>query len=438
MNIRLIQVRAVLVHWAVWGASAACAAPLVSALPVDERAAGASTALQQKLADGQAALGRREFDRARALYAEAANLDPRSPAPLLAQAELSRVRGEAADAKRWLTQALKLAPRHPHVLRAWAHWHYAAAQYPKAVEFWEASAAADPKFAPALIDLGDFQFNVRRDLAAAGEYYRRALAIDSEHAGAHYALGIVLLQQDKLNEARAQLERSSKLSPGNPLPLTAMAQVQARRKDVNGALALYDQALNAQPGFYSARLEKADLLLVSGRLDQALGEFKAVAQSDPKVAGAHVGAGMALQALRRPVEAMASYRAALAIEPDHAIALNNAAWLAAEGADGIADLGLAWAQKAVALAPQEPRFRGTLAWVHYRRGDSALAIQQLQQIVATDGKLLPQSHYLLGVVQAEKGDRQAAVLAFREALRLDPSFDRAQDAARQLKRLEGR
>jgi len=391
--------------------------------------------MEVKLAQGRAAIAKRDFARADALFKEAMGLDRKSPLPLLSLAESARVRNEPAVAKQRLGEALALTPRHPPTLRAWALWHFAHAEYPKAVEFWQAALAADPSYAAVLVDLGDYHFNINDKPEIAGEFYLRALAIDPKLAGAQYAMGMVMLRSGKLDDAFKRFGESARLSPGNALPLAAMAQVHVLQKDNTRALTMYEQALGAQPDYYAARLSKADILLAGGKTQLALAEYGKVAKGFPKVAAAHLGAGMAAQQLGQNEAALRSYQAAIALQPDNVLALNNAAWIAAEGA-GVADGGLAWARKAAALAPQEPRVQGTLAWVLHKRGETGPAIQSLELLMKGAGREFAEPHYLLGRMLADKGDTARAMAELREALRINPNFGQAADAAARLRKLE--
>jgi tetratricopeptide (TPR) repeat protein len=277
-------------------------------------------------------------------------------------------------------------------------------------------------------------FEVERRPADAAAYYRRALAVDPQLAGAHHALGMSLWQLNDLKAAAAEFEEAARLSPNNPLPLHALGRLHAAAGRPDQAMAAFDRALAQQAGYYPARLDKADLLSAAGKLDQALAEVNVVLSSQPRLATAHLKAGMLLQGLGRAPDAMSAYQAALKIDPKLPIALNNLAWLAAERKD-VPDRGLNWAQQAVALDRAEPRFVGTLAWVHHKRGETAKALALLEPLVQGPAKSLPESHYLLGIVYADDGNAKKAAEAFRQALRLNPSFQNAADAKARLQAL---
>lgn len=389
------------------------------------------TPLASKLQAAHEALAAQRFDQARSLFEEAVTLDRKSVAPLLGLAELARVRGQQAEVQRWLDQALKLAPADAAVLSASARLQYARRDYRSAETLWQKAVTADPKGTSALVDLGDLQLNVHNKPAEAAALYRRALVINPQLAGARFALGVALARQGQGPQALVELAEAARLSPGNPLPLHAAGQVHAAGGQLDLALAAYDKALQAQPGFHAARLDKGDALLAAGRAEPALAEFNAVVQAQPSLPTGHVKLGQALHQLGRRADAMKAYQAAIALDARQPLALNNLAWLAAEGTD-VPDRGLRWAEQAVAADANEPRFQGTLAWVHFKRGDGARAQQLLEQLTQGRGKASADAHYLLGVVRAARGQAAPSAAALKEALRLNPNFSQAADARTRL------
>jgi tetratricopeptide (TPR) repeat protein len=66
--------------------------------------------------------------------------------------------------------------------------------------------------------------------------------------------------------------------------------------------------------------------------------------------------------------------------PTSATYRNNAAWMAARCQRKL-DEALVWAEKAVALAPDEPSYYDTLAEVHFQRGDRDAALAAAQKAV---------------------------------------------------------
>jgi tetratricopeptide (TPR) repeat protein len=395
----------------------------------------AQITMDNALSRGRQAVAKRDFAAAERHYQEAIKGAPDSPQPLLALADSARVQGKADQSKAWLDKALAMAPRDVEVLRAVARWHFVMGQHAEAAARWQAALQIDPSHTGVLVDLADFSFNARGDTAAAAALYERALAVNPSLAGARYGLGVMQQRRNELEPALRNLQDAARLSPGNALPWMAMAQLQRQRGDRQKALHAYGAALEAQPSYYPARLERGQMWLAQEPA-KALADFEEAIRQQPRSAEARVAAGMAQQLLKRPDAALASYRAALQFDPKNVIALNNAAWLASERKGMLAN-ALQWATEAVRLAPGEPAVLCTLAWVHHRRGDSAKAAAMLQALVQATARPRAESYYLLGRVHADRSEREAASAALREALRIDASFPQAGEAGELLRRLQG-
>lgn len=397
--------------------------------------ASAQSALDAAMNRGRQAVAKRDFASAERHYQDAIKAAPTSPQPLLALADSQRVQGRAEQSKAWLDKALALAPRDVDVLRAVARWHFAMGQHAEAEARWRAALQIDRSHGGVLVDLADFEFNVRGDAQAAAGLYERALEANPSLPGARYALGVMQQRLNQPEPALKNLQEAARLSPGNALPWVAVAQVHRQRGDREKALEAYAAALKAQPTYYPARIERGELLLARDPA-KALADFDEAIRSQPRSVEARVAAGMAQQLLKKPDAALASYRAALEIDPKNIIALNNAAWLASERKE-LLDNAQRWATEAARLAPDQPSVQGTLAWVHHRRGDSARAIAILQGLVQGSAKPRAETYFLLGRVHADRSERDAASAALREALKIDSNFPQAAEAGALLRRLQG-
>ena len=90
------------------------------------------------------------------------------------------------------------------------------------------------------------------------------------------------------------------------------------------ALAAYERALSANPDFASARLGRAESLLMLGRLEESLADFNRAIQLNPESAVAFANRGNALDRMGRHEEALADYERAL--QMDSALA-DGPGWL---------------------------------------------------------------------------------------------------------------
>ena len=226
-----------------------------------------------------------QFEQAQATYEELLALDPSQASAHFELAQLHTGRGRPAEAIQHLTRATELAPDYKQ-----AHYQLAllldrAGRPREALERYDRVLALDPAYAEA---------PTRRAsaLAAAGrpaealEILEARVADAPSHAPALQALSVVLRQQNRVQEARAALERGLG----------------------SGLFAGTDEA--------RLRTELGGILAIEGRLREAARELRTAQQLDPSQAETSFLLGMVSTDLRRPEEAARAFATALALRPD--------------------------------------------------------------------------------------------------------------------------
>jgi tetratricopeptide (TPR) repeat protein len=105
-----------------------------------------------------------------------------------------------------------------------------------------------------------------------------------------------------------------------------LAQAGALRQAnrVDEAIELLEQTLRRHPDSVEARLQLAEIWRGLGKLDQAEKIYLEATQTTPMAAEAWFGLGC-MQAINRPREAVVSFRRAIELKPDHALAHFNLA-----------------------------------------------------------------------------------------------------------------
>jgi len=144
--------------------------------------------------------------------------------------------------------------------------------------------------------------------------------------------------------------------------------------------------------------------------------------------------GMILDLQKHTGEAEARYQQALKVDPKAAIAANNLAWIYAESGENL-DEALELAQTAKAQLPDTPQIDDTLGWVYYKKGLNALAVTFLVDAARRGPNA--DTQYRLGLAYLKNGDKKNARVSFEQALKLNPQFEKAVDAKRELASLKG-
>jgi tetratricopeptide (TPR) repeat protein len=205
---------------------------------------------------------------------------------------------------------------------------------------------------------------MRGDAPAAESCFRHALVLNPGFLQARFNLGIALRDQDRLDEARVELEAVVAAQPRhaeasnalgyvyvhlerkdeaercfraalacNPIfpdALTNLGNVLSSRKRWAEAIRSYHRALEIAPGHISAALNLGSALIKQGSVEEAIVAYQRAIAVNPANTQALVQLGNACNQLGRRKEAEQAFRAALQIFPEHAEAKY---FLAAMGCD---------------------------------------------------------------------------------------------------------
>lgn len=133
-----------------------------------------------------------------------------------------------------------------------------------------------------------------------------------------------------------------------------------------------------------AALREGVALEEKGKLESAIARYRAVIDADPSLALAWFDLANAEAAAKHRSEAEQAYRRAIELEPDHADALNNLAWLLMEG--GNAADAREFAVRAVAAAKHDRHLSvDTLARIEAKLGDCGAAQRLVDAEMAAGG-----------------------------------------------------
>ena len=124
--------------------------------------------------------------------------------------------------------------------------------------------------------------------------------------------------------------------------------------------------------------------------------------------------------------AIALFESALSRDPSFALAragLGQAYWqkYAQTHEPSWADKGKRTIDAALALDPEEPALRYSLAVLYRRTGEPALAIQELRRVIAVQPSS-DEAHELLGKLLVQTGQTEAGLRSLQEAIRLRPNY----------------
>ncbi len=217
---------------------------------------------------------------------------------------------------------------------------------------------------------------------------------------------------EALRVAREVVAEKPRMVAGRELLAFMLQQNEriAEALDVLGALAAEGSASDA------SRVQLGLLLTETGKAADAAALFAPLATSGAS-AEILTGYGVALADQGRVQEAIAQFRRALEVDPNHAPALQNIGIVALRGND------LAAAHdnftRALALNPRLPLALNSMGVLYARQGNFPQAVDSWKRAVGVDPRQYD-ALYNIGLVQLRRGNRDDARMALERFTRTAP------------------
>jgi tetratricopeptide (TPR) repeat protein len=295
-------------------------------------------------------------------------------------------------------------------------------------------ASASPSSADVQTWLGLLRTN-QRDITRAREAFDRAQSLQPTSPVALVGQISGDLAVQNYDAARAKVESALRENPRDARLLVLAANTYVAVADLPKAEATYKTLLEVDPNNIEAFTKLGVIYHTQRRLEEAKRAYQELASHHARPFAAMTFLGMLYEMQNNIPEAKSHYQRALEIEPRAAVAANNLAWIYAE-ADENLDLALELAQTAKAELPNSPEVNDTLGWVYYKRGLGTLAVTFLEE-ASRQGPPSAGTHYRLGLAYVKNGDTVKGRASLEQALKLNPTFEHADDARRALAEIKG-
>jgi len=182
---------------------------------------------------------------------------------------------------------------------------------------------AAPYYATACIELAQTEALLDNS-AEAKRLYRRAIEMDPSNPRPLRELGILLLEEGKLQPAEELLQRALKLDPTDVFALNALGEGAAREERYQDAAAILQRALDAAPQSVPVRLNLGFVYLQLKRFTDVERLMRETTQLDPRQAKAYAILGAARLESGDRSGAREAFRRALALDPHDPMAVHGA------------------------------------------------------------------------------------------------------------------
>ena len=386
----------------------------------------------------QAKLALAEFDSragaapaaVQATLREAVKLSPTEPRPQLVLINHLLSHDDARAALQAAQEAVAALPDNLEILDAKGRAEMAAGDHQGALSTFRKLAGLQPRSALPELRLSDAYIGAK-DRAAAERSLRRAAELQPELVAPNRLLALLQLQDGRPDEALAIARTMQKAHPTDPAGFLLEAEIETARKAWEPAAKAFRAALKLAP-------DSADLFIkLHGALDRAgqapeahrmAADWLKAHPKDP--AFLYYLGDLALADNDLP-RAERRYRAVLEVMPDHALAMNNVAWLMArQGKPGALPL----AEKANQLMPNRAPLLDTLATVLEAENQLPKAIEAQKRAIAAAPKD-PALNLRLAKLYIKSGDKSGARSELDGLAKLGERFAGQAEVAELLKKL---
>lgn len=361
-------------------------------------------------------------------------------------------KGEIEQARLQLDESIKLRPDFMAAREMRARIYLAKNDSAKALKEADEIISLDPNNGPAhlirssaLLSIGD------RDKAR--EELDLIIKANPNNPDARAQVGYLAWQDKDYKKAEQIFAEMYKQNPNDLRGFIGVVELAALQGRMPEAIAEVEKALARDPSKKQLQVLRANLLVRSNRIDEAIGVYQNLSNGDPKNADLWVRLGQsyrlkgdlnaALEAFKRASQAAPGdtnallqigllmentgkrdqakpiYEQILKIEPDHFVALNNLAYIKAEeGVD--LDQALAMAQRALQKYPSAHEISDTLGWIYIKKNLSEDAVRVFSELVK-NAPTNPTFRYHYAMALHQKGDKPRARKELEEALKNKPS-----------------
>ena len=344
-----------------------------------------------------------------------ASAEPKNPyGPMLMGAAASG-RGDSAAGLRLLGEALRLSPDTPEVLQVYGEALGRAGRFADAEKAFRAVLAKNPKDSDAMAGLAMVLLR-QNQIPAALEVADRARDEDPYSGKVRLARSAVLSARGNWAAAVWELE-SLPRQAWTPKFQMALGEVYLRNQQPENALAVLDPLVKRFPTFVVARYLMAHAALSANRADKAVAEFQEVLKAAPANNNARFSLGVALTQAGQPADALDIYAALAPTMGKQAVYHMQRALALAALARW--DEAIATAETARRLDPGNADVYEVLGRIYLARKDTVRA----QEMYARAIELKPDftaARLTLGQLLDFTKQPEAALRQYEAALQADP------------------
>lgn len=293
-------------------------------------------------------------------------------------------------------------------------------KYKEAIVEYRKAIQLDARFGEARYKLAEAYVQVDDPQNAFREYVRAADLLP-DNTDAQVKAGAVLLLAGRFEDAKVRADTVLKKNPKNVDALILRARAMAELKDLDGAVARMEEAVELGPDQGRVFTNLGMLELARGKRDEAEAAFKKAVEIEPQSAAAHLALANYYWAIGRLADAETSLNRAIELSPNDERANRSLATLyVVSGRVEQAEKPL----KVVAESSKDPAPRFLLA-DYYLMTKRTKEAATLLEALATDKASFAQAKLRVALVEYDGGRRDQAHKTIDAVLAQEPKNPRA-------------
>ena len=300
--------------------------------------------------------------------------------------------------------------------------------------------------------LGNTQFQ-EEDFAEAIASYRKAIELDSEYFWVYKKLAVTLTNSEKLQEAIGVYQELLKLQPDNPEIYYHLGNVYRKQGDLDTAINVYRKAINLNPKYLGSYISLANTLIQKNQPEEAIQVCHQAIDLKSEKSALYRVLGNAKLKAEDYEEASVSYHEAIDLEPENAanyrclgnlqmrqknlegakVNYEKAIELEPENFFNYKLLGNVFTklkqfeeavkeyEKAIELNSSRPLIYAALGNSQLQCGEFGRAATAYQKAIELNSKQPFGIYKNLGYCLSKQGQKEKAISAYKEALKLQPN-----------------
>jgi len=330
-------------------------------------------------------------------------------------AQLYQGSGDAPSAEKAWKKTLEWEPSSVRAHLALAQLAEVNHDTSTAIAHYEAVMGNDPSNLPLLLRVGELRYR-NNEMSKAAEAFSKAKSLAPDSAAANFWMALLSENRGDWAEAIRLLERVAKGEPdaGVYLRLSYYYSQAGRFSD---AVKVLEKLVVFQPSNTDFLNYLAIAYEQNNQLKNAEKTLHKVLDIDTASHEPHFQLATLYDRMGKFELTEKELKKAIQLKPDFAIALNYLGYTYADRGIKL-DEAEALLNDAVGLEPENPAYLDSIGWLYYRLGKLEKSKDFLIEATRRARDTLIFDH--LGDVQAARGEMVDAVLAWDEALRIEP------------------